>query len=239
MTRMLSLRAFFGLAVAACLLGAVGCGYGSKVEHGNVEVFYKDGATKDEANRLGAYLSKTWGGAGDKRSVQLKKKSDGYEFRMVVKKEFQNDPIVLEGLAVDAARVSRDVFDGAPVELHACDDHLETVKVVPPRPDMRYGIVSGQIEVFYSAPAEKADAERMAKFLASLWKNNEVTLTMSRRGEIVEVHMVIKKELQDDPKFLESVRETGKELSANVFDKTPVEMHLCDEHLKVLRVVKP
>ncbi len=227
------------LAVALLLPCVSGCGYGPKVENANIEVYYKDGATKAEAERLAAYLTKLWAGPGDRRSVQLTKKGDSYQFRMVVKKEFQNNNEALQDLAFDAARVSRDVFAGAPVELHACDERLNTIKVVPPRDDVRYGVVEGKVEVFFSSPDRKADAERMAKFLAGELQNAAVTFTLVRHPDVIEVHMVIRKELQDDADTLEGLRQTGKAISANVFKGTPVEMQLCDEHLKVLRVLKP
>src|SRR5437899_2989339 len=105
---------------ALSLLVISGCGHGSKVQHGNIEVFYTQGATKAEAERLGAYLVKAWSNPSNRRSVQLKKSGDGYQFRMVVKKEFQGNLAALKGLEFDAARISRDVFDGAAVEVHAC-----------------------------------------------------------------------------------------------------------------------
>ena len=56
------------------------------MEHGNIEVYYTEGATKAEADRLGAYLVKLWSSGGsDRRSVQLKKAGEGYQFRMVVR----------------------------------------------------------------------------------------------------------------------------------------------------------
>src|ERR1700688_1739202 len=82
--------------VATVILGLVlsnhsGCGpkHGSKVEHGNWEVFYTEGVTKAEADRLGTYLVRQGGTLPNRGTVQLKKTSDGYQLRMVVKKEFQ------------------------------------------------------------------------------------------------------------------------------------------------------
>ena len=35
--------------------------YGSKVTQSNIEVFYKDGATKEQAQALASHLSRVWG----------------------------------------------------------------------------------------------------------------------------------------------------------------------------------
>ncbi len=114
---------------------------GAKAQHGNLEVIYNESVPKAEADRLAAYLDQSWGQPRDRRSVHLKKTAEGYQLRLAVKKEFRNNQKMLEMLAFDGAKVSRDVFDGAPVEVHACDEYFRTVQVIPPRPDMRFGVV--------------------------------------------------------------------------------------------------
>ena len=64
MPKQLSLRPMVFLLVFA----VGGCGYGPKVQRGGLEVFYTDGATKEEADRLLTYLIKTWGDTGEHRT---------------------------------------------------------------------------------------------------------------------------------------------------------------------------
>jgi membrane associated rhomboid family serine protease len=224
--------------------------FGSKVQHGDIEVFYKDGATKTEADRLGAYLVKAWGVfPKGRRTVQLKKTSDGYLFRMAVMKEFQKDPKTLKQLEFDGAMISRDVFDGAAVEVHACDEHLKTLMKMPPRPDVRYGVVDGNAEVFFAADVDKSDAQRLARHLSNLFKDAPamasskeaqlVSFKLAQRGQIREVHMVINQEVLKDPAVIADLREVRKDIADNVFKGATVEMHLCDELLKVVRVLEP
>jgi hypothetical protein len=226
--------------LALVLLALSGCGYGSKVQHGNIEVYYTDGVTQAEADRLGAYLAKTWGAAGGRRSVQIKKTDDGYQFRMVVRKEFQKNENMLKRLQFDAARVSRDVFDGAAVELHACDEHLRTLQAFPPRPDVRYGFVEGKAEVFFASDVPKADAERLAKYLAGLIKTAPapISFKLARRGKAVEVHMVVQAHLLNDANLLAALRRDRGAIAANVFPGATVELHLCDDAFNVLQVLK-
>jgi hypothetical protein len=232
-----------GLLIVVVLfpLALVGCGHGSKVQQGNIEVFYKDGATKAEAERLAAYLDKHWGALPGRRSVQLTRSGEGYQFRMVVKKEYQNSNTLLKQLQFDGARISRDVFEGAAIELHACDEHLKTLQVFPPRPDLRYGVVEGNIEVFYSSAIEKEDARRLAKYLANAMVGapTQLSFKLARRVAIIEVHMVIQKEARKNPIAIAELRDERKGLEVNVFTGAEVELHLCDESFNVLEVLKP
>jgi hypothetical protein len=234
-------RSRFVPAVALFLLALSGCGQGPKVQHGNIEVFYTGEATKAEAERLGAYLTKAWGAPPDRRSVQLNKTADGYQFRMVVKKEFQNDEKTLKRLQFDGARISRDVFAGAATEMHACDEYFQTLKAFPPRADVRYGVVEGQAEVFFAADFAKEDAQRFAKYLAGLLQNApaRVTFKLARRGDVVEVHMASKQELLQDPAVIAALRNDRNAIAVNVFKGSTVEMHLCDDLLNVVQVLKP
>jgi hypothetical protein len=226
--------------LALVLLALTGCGHGPMVQHGSIEVYYTEGATKEEADRLGAYLVKVWPGA-DRRSVQIKKTPDGYQFRMVVRKEFQHDDKALNQLVFDGARISRDVFNGAAVEMHACDEHLRTLKVLPPRADVRYGILQGKAEVFFAGNVPKAEAEKLANFLATRMVNEPaaVSFKLARRDKAMEVHMVVRDEVLNDPAVLASLRQNRNDLAVNVFPGTPVELHLCDDRFNVRQILRP
>jgi membrane associated rhomboid family serine protease len=209
-------------------LANVQLGFGSSVQHGDIEVFYTEGATKTEADRLGAYLVKAYGPSTGRRSVQLKKTTDGYLFRMVVKKEIQKDPKTLKQLEFDGARISRDVFDGAAVEVHACDEHLKTLMKFPPRPDIRYGVVEGKVEVFFAAGVDKRDAQRLAKYLSGLFKDApaQVSFKLAQRGGIKEIYMVGKQEMLKDPAVISDLRESGT-TSLSAYSRAPVSKCTC------------
>ncbi len=212
-----------------------------RVEQGNVEVSYSEGATEAEAERLAAYAAKNWGAANNRMSLQVRKAADGYQVRLVIKKEYRNDERALKRLESDGSRISRDVFDGAAVELHACDEQFRTTKVLPPRADIRYGVVAGNAEVFFSADVPREDARRLAGYLAGMLADapGKVTFKLARRGAAVELHMVVRQELLGDPSFLAGLRGDLEEIAANVFRGAPVELHLCDDGLNVVRVLRP
>lgn len=236
------LNRFLPACLALWLFGVGGCGgYGSKVKHGNLEVYYTEGATKEEADRLGAYLIKMRAGAGEASSVQLKKAGEGYQYRMVMKKEFQNDEKTLTRLEFDGARISRDVFDGAAVEVHVCDEHFTTVKALPPRADLRYGVVEGKAEVFYPAGFDKAEAQNFVNYSSKLFAAlpAPASFKLVRRGKVLEVHMATNLERAKEPGQRAELRNFGQQLSLHVFKNSPVEMHLCDDLLNEVEVLGP
>jgi hypothetical protein len=241
MSGSLARRFLLVLALAPVLLGAGGCGYGPRVTNGNIEVYYRDGASKAEAERLGAYLAGQWGAAGERRSVQLRKAGDKYQFRMVVKKEFQNNPAYLAEGPILAARLSRDVFNGAEVEVHACDDRFNTLKTLSVRDDMHSSLVLDKIEVFYSSAVSRDEADAFARHIRAEVGDDGVerTFTLTRRDDVVEVRLPCNPNVLNDPAAQEALRRDARALSAKVFKKAPVELHLCDGSLNVQKVIKP
>lgn len=158
---------------------------------------------------------------------------------MVVKPEFQSSDQVIEQLVFDGARMSRDVFDDAPVEVIVCDDHLRPLKTVSPRADLRYGIVARKTEVFYSAEIERDDAQRLAQFMSDLFREGPALLKLAQRGTAKEVHLGFQKEMLSKPEVVAELRRVRDGIAADVFPGTEVELHLVDEQFDVFHVLKP
>lgn len=209
-----------------------------KIEQGNIEVYYSNGATKADAERLAAYLTRAWAPTA-KATVKVTKSAVGFQFHMVVKPEFQSSDQVIEQLVFDGARMSRDVFDDAPVEVIVCDDHLRPLKTVSPRADLRYGIVARKTEVFYSAEIERDDAQRLAQFMSDLFREGPALLKLAQRGTAKEVHLGFQKEMLSKPEVVAELRRVRDGIAADVFPGTEVELHLVDEQFDVFHVLKP
>jgi hypothetical protein len=123
------MRYLLGLAF---LLLVCSCNnYGKKLKYGNSEVYYTTNVTEDLAKKLGDYLEKAQFFQADRRiSVQLDKAADTFLFRMVVKKDFVNNPDYIESGKTSITELSKNVFDNKPVLVHFCDDHLKTVRII-------------------------------------------------------------------------------------------------------------
>ena len=106
------------------------CGYGESVTFNGTEVYYKDGATLEDAEKLGEYLVESEFADGVEKSVMIVKNEDGeYVFRMVVQEGAEEGNDALFGLM--AMGISMSAFDGEPVHFEACDVLFNTLKTVP------------------------------------------------------------------------------------------------------------
>jgi hypothetical protein len=121
------------VAIAMMLVVVLACNqHGTKLEFNGGELYYTDNVTEAEAKKLGEYLVKETFFDGQKKSVQLDKSGSTYQFRMVVKKELQNDDSFTANAKVAATEISENVFNKAPTEVHICDENLKTIRVVKP-----------------------------------------------------------------------------------------------------------
>ena len=125
-----SVKTFLYLLLALICTTSVGCGpnFGEKLDVNNTEIYYKDGATLADAERLGKQLEKMKFIDGNNKSVQLVKRGDVWEFRMATVKweddEASKGPLKLYALQISSG------FDGDEVEVHVCNNKLETKAVV-------------------------------------------------------------------------------------------------------------
>ncbi len=104
-------------------------GYGKKLEFNGTDVYYTELVTEAEAQKLGEYLVEAEFADGREKSVQLSKRDSIYLFRMVVFDGIVEDSTNDITLTAMTYALSLSVFDGAPVELEACNDTFETLRV--------------------------------------------------------------------------------------------------------------
>ena len=123
------------LTVVVCFLAVLvlSCSsMGTRLEYGGSELYYTKNVTEAEAKKLGDYLFK--GGVfsdENKGTVQLDKSGDTYLVRMVVKEGMDKDENYQKLIPPFAKGVSKNVFNGAKVEVQLCDDKLNTLKTIP------------------------------------------------------------------------------------------------------------
>lgn len=104
-------------------------GYGEKLEFNGTDVYYTDEVTEADAQKLGEYLVSSEFADGGEKSVQLSKRDSVYLFRMVVIDGVTKDSANDISFMALAWTLSANVFDKAPVELEACDNTFETLRV--------------------------------------------------------------------------------------------------------------
>ncbi|MGW8121062.1 hypothetical protein ACV07N_00270 [Roseivirga echinicomitans] len=103
--------------------------YGDKLEFNGTDVYYTDLVTEADAQRLGEYLIESEFADGNGKSVQLTKRDSTYLFRMVVVDGVTEDSTKDISFQALAMLISMQVFNDAPVELEACSNTFETLRV--------------------------------------------------------------------------------------------------------------
>jgi hypothetical protein len=104
--------------------------YGTPLTYGGNVLYYVAPVTEAEARRLGEYLSTAFFREDTQFAVQLRKSGRTYEFRRCLKKGLENDPEIIDSNKRWCREMSQVVFGGAPVDIHFCDEHFATLRVV-------------------------------------------------------------------------------------------------------------
>jgi hypothetical protein len=105
--------------------------YGMRLKVNQADLYYTTAVTKEDATRLQDFLIRSKVCGDSQISMQLTKSGPMRQFRMVVKPGFEEDKSYYSTVQAMGATLSAEVFGGAPLEVHLCDDHFQTLRVVP------------------------------------------------------------------------------------------------------------
>lgn len=108
--------------------------YGMVLEFNHADLYYTSTVTREEAKQLGDYLVKQKFFDGRHVSVQLTKAGDTFQFRFPVKADYLKNKSYLAEIRAMDVELSKNVFHGAPVEVHLCDGDFKTLVTVPAAP---------------------------------------------------------------------------------------------------------
>jgi hypothetical protein len=216
-----------------------GCAnYGKEKVFNGLELYRTDKVTDAEVDSLGNYLIKEKFANGNPKTVQLTKSGDTYQFRMVVKEGIDKDTAYSKDTKLFASELSAQVFKDAPLEIHLCDDHLETLKVIVAD---NYGTRKdfNGVELFHTKKITDAEADSLGNYLVKgkFADGNPKTVQLTKSGDTYQFRMVVKKGIDKDPDYLKTFKLFASQLSAGVFKGAPVEVLMCDSYFNTLVVV--
>lgn len=222
------------------LLFAISCtNYGTKLEFNKGQLYYTKKVEEADAQKLGNFLVKTGFFDGNPKSVQLDKNMDTFLFKMVVKKEKQNDSNTVKLLKMFALQISQEVFEGKPVNAFICDDLFRTIRIIRYEGYGKY-IKVGNGELFYTPAVDDQVAQKLADYLYKnkFYGEEGKTILLDKSGNVYRLKMVIKPEYFDNTAYFLLAQSFGKTLSQVVFDSNEVEIHFCDKNFNTLKIVK-
>lgn len=120
----------FGIGFVIELISAPDSSFGKRLSFDAGELYYTSGIAEEEARKLGEYLVRDDFFDGKPKTVQLIRGGKALELRIVVKAGAERDPQTRESFRQFGLEISRNVFNGDPVDVHLCDEHLKTLAVV-------------------------------------------------------------------------------------------------------------
>lgn len=96
-------------------------------------------------------------------------------------------------------------------------------------------------EVYYTDKVTETEAKKLGEYLVKeeFFDGKPKTVQLDKAGTVYQFRMVVQKEKQSDEQTIELMKVFAGQLSSDVFNDAPVEMHVCDESLVTVRVVKP
>ena len=119
---------FTTLLVILVALG--GESHGTRLEFNGGEVFYTDAVREAEAQALGEFLVEGEFFDGSRTSVQLDRRDETVLVRFALTDGTCDDADIQAAYSKLQTQLSLFVFDGGPVEIHLCNEMMDTQYVI-------------------------------------------------------------------------------------------------------------
>lgn len=169
--------------LAVCMLASCS-NYGKKVKEGHIEVYFKEGISKEEAEITAKTIYNLDSDAKNekaRKSFQLLREGEKIIFRMVVDKEKAKD-MADDNFSPIAALVSEKAFSGKPVDMELTDTKFKTIRSIAYKKSTSddinaasFGerVTEGNAEVYYKG-ADEAEAQKLAAFMNDYFKPEDI-----------------------------------------------------------------
>jgi hypothetical protein len=231
----------FIIAVAVALSLTACTNYGKKVKDGHVEVYYKEGITKEEAEKTARLLVDADKAANnnttEKKSLQLTKSNDTVNFRMVIIEE-KLKGITDETFLAMGNVLSDSIFNGRPVNVDLTDNKFATLRTVHYKKydyagdgEDEYGTKysSGNIEVFAKEGIGAMLANDLAGFLdKEVHPANTISFQVNKNENNDFVVKMVSASDKADILTNDNLAEICTKLSNEVFSGGPLVFQVTD-----------
>ncbi|HMO13303.1 MAG TPA: hypothetical protein PKD64_05705 [Pirellulaceae bacterium] len=204
-------------------------------------IFYDEKIiSKEIVEKLGKYLVDSGFSDGAAKTIQLAKKDQVWQFRFVIKEEFADNEDFFQLSGVMAMELSRDMFDGAPAEVHLCDTGFKLIRVATA---ISYGTAysRNKTDIYYDEKTvNKQIVEDLADFLedSGFIDGEPKSVQLAKPGSTWQFRFVVQESFLNDSNFHDLAKQFGRELSEELFAGGAIEVHLCNEYFLSKKVLK-
>lgn len=96
-------------------------------------------------------------------------------------------------------------------------------------------------ELYYTDNVTEAEAKKLGTYLVEqeFFDGVPKTVQLDKSGSTYQFRMVVLPEKRNDEAIMEALKTSATQISDDVFNNATVEVHVCDDQLKTLKVVKP
>ena len=217
--------------------------YGKRVEiNKEIEIFIKNGATEEEARKLGTYIDTSWTSSNNKISFLLSKDSGFYTVRMVVDENKIKADSTLDGsFRAMQYLIEEQVFKGNKVKLILTDDRFNDIKIYygTPSPYGKRVEINNDIEIFIKNGATEKEAKKLGRYIDTSWEssNNKKSFQLSKDSGYYTVRMVVDENaIKTDSTLDGSFRAIQFLIEEQVFKGNTVKLILTDNTFKDIKI---
>ncbi|MCH2195544.1 hypothetical protein [Kordia sp.] len=226
-----------GILLLLLTLIAACTNYGEKKVFDGTEIYYKDGVTEVEADKLGESLMDSGFTNGELKSVQFLKEGDKYIFKMVVKEQFLEDNSLSHVFKFFPREISE--YMDLSIDLHLCDSHFNTLQIHTLQ-DAHKSIMAKATEIRYTNKVVPHDVEKLKDYLIENgFADDEIkkVVVLDRENMNYIFKLVIDKRRLEHEGTLSLLTLLKGQLSKNVFSGLPVKIHMCDDLMNTLKEI--
>lgn len=96
-------------------------------------------------------------------------------------------------------------------------------------------------DLYYTDNVTEAEAKKLGNYLVEqgFYDGKPKSVQLDKSGSTYQFRMVVQPEKQNDAATMEIMKTFASQLSSDVFSNAPTEVHVCDDQLKTLKVIKP
>ena len=107
--------------------------------------------------------------------------------------------------------------------------------------DLGDKLTFGKSGLFYKSPVTQAEGQKLGSYLVSakFFGERTVNCQLTRSEDTYAFRFPTKKGLENDPEKVAGLKALARLLSQEVFNGTKVDIHMCDDDWKTIRVVIP
>lgn len=215
--------------------------YGEKITFNGTDVYYKDGATKEEAEKLGNYLVESgFSNKDKKKSVQLIRDSDSNNliFRMVVGQGVADDSsndFIFKTFATNLSKL----FDNQPIDVHLCSNTFETQKIYEFE-DVPKSIYANATQILYTHNVKLDEVNKLKDYLikSEFADQTPKTIEFDKKDDTYLFRMVVKEGFDKVDSNSTILKFFGQNISKEAFNNAPLIVHMCNDKLETLRIIE-